>query len=63
VHFHDVAHVAVQFHHRARVRTRQFHRGLGRFDIDEWLVQRDDVTDVDLPGDDLRLDETFANVG
>jgi hypothetical protein len=62
VYFHDVAHVAVQLGDRAFVRTRQFHGGFGSFNVHEWLVQRDRVTDVDLPGNDLGLDETFPDV-
>ena len=63
VHLHEVAGVAVQLHDRARVGARQLDGRLRRLDVDERLVQRDDVAHVDLPGDDLGLDETFADVG
>ncbi len=63
VHFHYVAHVAVERNDGTGVRTRKFDGGLRGLDVHQGLVQRDDVADVDLPGDNLGFDETFANVG
>ncbi len=63
VHFHHVAHVAVQRDDGALVRARQFDGRLSGFDVDQGLVQDDRVADVHLPGHDLGLDETFADVG
>ena len=63
VDFEDVAGVAVQGNDRPGVRARELHRGLGGFDIHERLVQGHDVADLDLPGHDLGLGQTFTDVG
>ena len=63
VHFHHVTHLAVERDDGALVRAGQFDGRLGGFDVDQGLVQRDGVADVHLPRHDLRLDETFPDVG
>jgi len=63
VDFQDVADVAVESSDCSRVRTRQFHRGFGGLDVDQRLVEGHDVADLDLPGHDLRLGQTFADIG
>jgi hypothetical protein len=60
--FHNVADVPVQCDDGALVGTREFDRGLRGLNVDERLIQGDHVTDGDLPGHDLGLDETFADV-
>jgi hypothetical protein len=47
----------------ARARTWQHHRRLRRVDFDKRLIDRDGIADGDKPSDDLRLDETLADVG
>ena len=53
----------MQGDHCPGVGTRQLHGGLGGLDVHEWLVQRDDIADGDLPFDDLGLGEALADVG
>ena len=45
------------------VRAREFDDGLRGLDLDDHLIDVDLVPDLDLPGDQLRLGETFAEVG
>ena len=47
----------------AGVRRRQLDQRLGGLDLDDDVVDRDDVADLDLPGHDLGLGETLADVG
>ena len=63
MHLHDVTDLAVQGHDGSRVGARQFDDRLRGLDGDQGLIERDDVADGDLPVDDLRLDESFADVG
>ena len=62
VHLHRVAHVAVQRDDGASEGARQLDDGLGGLDVDEGLIQDHDVTDANLPRDDLGLDQTLAHV-
>ena len=52
----------VQRGHHPRERRRDLDRRLRGLDLDEWLVQRDGVADLDEPGDDLAFLETLAEV-
>ena len=45
------------------VRAGELDDGLRGFDLDDHLIDVDLVPDLDLPGDQLRLGETFAEVG
>ena len=52
-----------QGEHRAGVRRRQLDQRLRGLDLDDDVVDRDDVADLDLPGHDLGLGEALADVG
>ena len=62
VHFQDVADGAVQRHDGTGVGTGQFDGRLSGLDIDQWLVEDYDVADLDLPGHDLGLGQSFTDV-
>ena len=49
--------------HGAGVRRRQLDQRLGGLDLDDDVVDRDHVADLDLPGHDLGLGEALADVG
>ena len=62
-HFNNVAHLSVQFRNDAHERARQFHRGLGGFNINEWLIERHGVADAHFPRHNLCFGEPLAHVG
>ena len=63
VHLHRVADLTVQRHDGTGEGTGEFHGRLGCLNVDQSLIKRHHVAHRDLPGHDLRLDETFTHVG
>jgi hypothetical protein len=59
----DVAVLVVDLGDRAGARGGELDGGLIGHHLDEGLVELDGVTDLDLPTDDLALDNTFADIG
>ena len=58
----DLTFCSVQLRHHPGIGAGQFDQGLGGFDLDEDLVDRHGVTGFDLPGGDIGLGQSFADI-
>ena len=53
----------IELRNGSRERRRKLHDCLGGLDLGDGLVQFDELTDRDVPGDELGLGETLTEVG